>query len=97
MLPKDFYRESGHRFDYRVRLDVTQFDRLYLPVQTRNLIHPYSDSNACAAGVKCVKLEELLATKLKCLLQRRHLADLYDYVYANFVNRGARGGQRGRL
>lgn len=83
---KDFYGNPG-TITISVRLDVTQFDRLYLPVQTRNLIHPYSDSSACTAGVKCVKLEELLATKLKCLLQRRHLADLYDYVHAIFVNK----------
>jgi len=83
---KDFYGNPD-TIMISVRLDVTQFDRLYLSVQTRNLIHPYSDSSACTAEVKCVKLEELLATKLKCLLQRRHLADLYDYVYAIFVNK----------
>jgi predicted nucleotidyltransferase component of viral defense system len=83
---KDFYGNPD-TIMISVRLDVTQFDRLYLSVQTRNLIHPYSDSSACTAEVKCVKLEELLATKLMCLLQRRHLADLYDYVYAIFVNK----------
>jgi hypothetical protein len=37
--------------------------------------------------IQCHKLEELLATKLKCLLQRRHSFDLYDYVYSVFINR----------
>jgi hypothetical protein len=32
-------------------------------------------------------LEELLAIKLKCLLQRRHSHDLYDYVYSIFINK----------
>lgn len=34
-----------------------------------------------------MKLEELLASKLKCLLQRRHTADLFDLVFSIFVNR----------
>lgn len=83
---KDFYGNPD-TITISVRLDVTQFDRIYLAVQTRNLIHPYSDSGTCKSEIKCVKLEELLATKLKCLLQRRHLADLYDYVHAIFINK----------
>ncbi len=69
-----------------IRLDVAKFDRLYLPIQERYLIHPYSDVNACATKIRCVKLEEQLATKMRCLLQRRHIADLFDLVYATFIN-----------
>jgi hypothetical protein len=29
-----------------------------------------------------MKLEEIIATKLKCLLQRQHAPDLFDYVYS---------------
>jgi predicted nucleotidyltransferase component of viral defense system len=83
---RDFYgRES--ELVLSVRLDVTQFDRIYLPVQSRRLIHPYSDSSTCKATIRCVKLEELLATKMRCLLQRRHIADLFDLVYAVLINR----------
>lgn len=66
---------------------MTQFDRLYLAVQERHLIHPYSDAEACAATIRCVKLEELLASKMRCLLQRRHIADLFDLVYVTLINR----------
>ena len=31
-------------------------------------------------------IEESIASKLKCLLQRRHSHDLYDLVYAAFFN-----------
>ncbi len=68
-----------------VRLDVTQFDRLYLPVQERKLIHPYSDSDDCASTIRCVQLEEIYATKMRCLLQRKHIGDLFDLVYATIV------------
>jgi hypothetical protein len=70
-----------------VHLDVTEYDRIVLPVQDRFLIHPYSDGGRCNIPIKCHKLEELLASKLKCLLQRRHSFDLYDYVYSVFINR----------
>jgi len=69
-----------------VRLDVTEWDRLYLPVQTRRLIHAYSDYEACQADIRCVKLEEQLASKMKCLLQRRHVADLFDFVFSTLVH-----------
>lgn len=73
--------------DLKVDLDVSTYDKIYLSVQERTLIHPYSDSTKCEASIKCIKLEELLASKLKCLLQRRHIADLYDYVYSIFINK----------
>jgi len=76
----DFYGERSELV-LGVKLDVTQFDRLYLPIQERKLIHPYSDAEVCAATIRCVKLEEALATKMRCLLQRRHIADLYDLAY----------------
>jgi hypothetical protein len=69
----------------KVRVDVTEFDRIYLPVQTRRLIHPYSDIAECATDIRCIKLEEALADKLKCLLQRRYSHDLFDLVHAVFV------------
>ncbi len=83
---KDFYG-NPHTTTISVHLDVTEYDRIFLPVQDRFLIHPYSDNKECIATVRCHKLEELLAAKLKCLLQRRHSFDLYDYVYSVFINR----------
>ena len=70
-----------------IKLDVTEMDKIYLPIQTRNLIHAYSDQNDCQTALRCLSLEETLAAKLKCLIQRRHIADLYDLAYAVFVDR----------
>ena len=81
---QDFYG-NPHTITISVRLDITEFDRIYLPVQGRFLIHPYSDADKCNVKITVQKLEELLATKLKCLLQRRHSFDLYDYVYSVFI------------
>ena len=82
---RDFYGEESSMI-ISVRLDVTEWDRLYLPVQTRRLIHAYSDYAACQTDIRCVKLEEQLASKMKCLLQRRHVADLFDFIFSTIVH-----------
>jgi predicted nucleotidyltransferase component of viral defense system len=82
---KSFYGEEDVRI--RVDLDVKEFDRLFLPIQSRRLIHAYSDAEQCEADIRCVTLEELLASKLKALLQRQHSPDLYDFVHAVFFQK----------
>ena len=70
-----------------VKLDVTDFDRLYLPTTKCKLIHPYSDAASCSTELTCMALEEVVASKLKCLIQRRHSHDLFDLVYSSFFDR----------
>lgn len=76
---KDFYGERSTLL-IRIKLDITQFDKIYLPVATREIIHPYSDYSDCKTSIRCLKLEEVFASKLKCLLQRRQSNDLYDFL-----------------
>jgi predicted nucleotidyltransferase component of viral defense system len=83
---KDMIGTSDH-ITISVRMDVTEFDQLLLPVQTRQLIHPYSDVAECTTAIRCIKLEEALADKLKCLLQRRYCYDIFDLVYGAFISR----------
>jgi len=82
---KSFYGEGDIRI--KVKLDIKEYDRIFLPIQKRRLIHAYSDANACQADLQCIKLEELLASKLNALLQRRHSPDLYDFVHAVFFQK----------
>lgn len=83
---KDMLVDRDH-VDISIRMDITEYDRLVLPAQERRLIHPYSDVDHCATSIRCVKLEEALADKLKCLLQRRYCYDLFDVVYGTFISR----------
>lgn len=78
---KDFY---GNQDSVRIKIsmDITRFDKTILPLQEVDLIHPYSDSEDVKCKIRCMKLEEIIATKLKCLLQRQHAPDLFDYVYS---------------
>ncbi|MFH1943291.1 MAG: nucleotidyl transferase AbiEii/AbiGii toxin family protein [bacterium] len=82
---KSFYGDED--ITIKVELDVKEYDKILLPVQTRDLIHSYSDNELCKASIRCWKLEELLAAKLKALLQRRHSPDLYDFVFAIFFQK----------
>ncbi|WP_164477050.1 nucleotidyl transferase AbiEii/AbiGii toxin family protein [Leptospira kmetyi] len=82
---KDFFGKPG-RITISAKLDIAEMQRIFLPIQSRPLIHPYSDSSSCSAEVMCLKLEESLADKIKCLLQRRHIADLFDLIYSIFFN-----------
>jgi predicted nucleotidyltransferase component of viral defense system len=82
---QDFSGNADH-LTLKVKVDVTEFDRLYLPVQPRRLIHPYSDGSDCNVEIRVVKLEEALADKLSCLIQRRYSFDLFDLVYGVFIN-----------
>lgn len=82
---KDFYGQESEMI-IRVRLDVTEFDKIYLPTQRRLLIHPYSDLAECQQKIVCIKLEEAMSDKLKCLLQRRTSNDLFDLAYSVFIN-----------
>jgi predicted nucleotidyltransferase component of viral defense system len=82
---KDFFGEDSEII-IAVRMDVDNHERILLDIQERELIHQYSDSNIASAKIRCLKLEELLASKLKCLLQRRHSVDLYDFVNATLIH-----------
>lgn len=82
---KDFYGRAS-KMTIALRMDVIEFGRLYLPIQQRKLIHPYSDQADCATTLQVVSLEEALADKLKCLLQRHMSSDLFNLVYSIFVN-----------
>lgn len=77
---KGFYGEEN--ITLKAQLDITQFDKIYLPIQNREIIHPYSDSADCRAGIRCQKIEEILASKLTTLLHRRKAIDLFDLLYS---------------
>lgn len=80
---KGFYGEET--ISLKTQLDVTQFDKVYLPVQERELIHPYSDNELCRAMIKAQKAEEILASKLNNLLHRQKVGDLFDLLYSILI------------
>ncbi len=63
-----------------IKVDLTFYERVVLPPQTRPIFHPYSDG--FQADVLCYCLEEILAEKLRAILQQRSRVprprDFYD-------------------
>ena len=80
---KGFYNEEN--LTLKTQLDVTQFDRIYLPTQERPIFHPYSDAASCSGTITCQKAEEILASKLTALLHRRKSGDLFDLLYSLII------------
>lgn len=78
---KDFYGNPD-TIKIKIAMDITRYDKVILPIQKVTLIHPYSDAEELKCEISCVKLEEIIAMKLKCLLQRQHAPDLFDYVHS---------------
>jgi len=63
---------------FRVKFDVSPYERIVLPLQDQPLIHGYSDANVCKTGVRGYALEEVLAEKLRSWIQRTRARDLFD-------------------
>ena len=80
---KGFYNEE--KLTLKTQLDVTQFDKIILPIQERTILHPYSDHEMCNGTIMCQKPEEILASKLTTLLHRRKPSDLFDLLYSVLV------------
>lgn len=80
---KGFYNEEN--LTLKTQLDVTQFDKIFLPVQERMIIHGYSDADLCDGTIRCQKVEEILASKLTTLLHRRKPGDLFDLLYSILI------------
>ncbi len=65
----------------KIKIDITKSEneKILLPLNTKDVIHPYSDS--LNAKVKVYSLEETMAEKLRSLFQRTRPRDLYDVWY----------------
>jgi predicted nucleotidyltransferase component of viral defense system len=63
---------------FRVKFDVSPYERIVLPLQDQPLIHGYSDANICQTSVRGYALEEVLAEKLRSWIQRTRARDLFD-------------------
>jgi len=60
----------------RIRLDITAFEKILKPLKKREITHPYSDQ--FKATINTYALEEILAEKLRTILQRGYPRDIYD-------------------
>ncbi len=65
----------------RIRFDLTRDELVVEPPQQREVFHGYSDAPSPPARVRCYSLNEVLAEKLRALVERSGRArDVYDVV-----------------
>ena len=64
----------------KIKFDISDYERIILPVQHHPILHIYSDSEACKVQVATYSLEEILAEKLRSWIQRTRPRDLFDVV-----------------
>lgn len=83
---KGFYNEE--ELTLKTQLDVTQFEKIYLPIQERPIIHGYSDSSELDGTIYCQKAEEIIASKLTTLLHRCKPSDLFDLLFSTLRKKG---------
>ncbi len=65
----------------RIKLDLTDHERVVLAADRRPLHHPYSDCPADGIEVTTYAFEEVFAEKVRALAERLRPRDLYDVVH----------------
>lgn len=65
----------------RIKLDLTDDERLVLEPDTRQVHHPYSDRPQDGISVKTYAFEEVFAEKIRALAERLRPRDVYDVVH----------------
>lgn len=65
----------------RIKLDLTKYEVIILPLEKRNLIHNYSDKDDIKCEILTYSLEEILSEKTRALLERTRARDFYDVAF----------------
>ena len=65
----------------RIKLDLTDDERVVREPNRREVHHPYSDRPSSGIQVATYSLEELFAEKIRALAERLRPRDLYDVVH----------------
>lgn len=78
-----FRGPSGPPQPPKLKLDITNDELVVDPPVSRSILHPYSDGPLPAEGVLCYTIVDLLAEKLRALVERCRPRDLYDAVHVH--------------
>jgi len=62
----------------KIKIDLTKFELVVLPLEKKPLTHNYSDKGEIQCRINCYPLDEVLAEKIRSLLERTRARDFYD-------------------
>lgn len=73
--------DDPERWHHSIKLEITIYEKLVFEPVQRRILHPYSDSlKDSGKHIPCYDLREVMAEKIRSLIQRRYSAprDFYD-------------------
>lgn len=82
--PRSDSPPEPQRWQTKVKIEIILYELKLFPVSKRDVVHSYSDKlTANASQVPCYSIEEVLAEKIRSLIQRSYTAprDFYDIWY----------------
>ncbi len=75
---------SPERWATSIKIEIIQYEIMIFPTESKGIMHPYSDM-AIVGDTKaiCYSIEEVIAEKLRALIQRKYTAprDYFDIWY----------------
>lgn len=76
-----------NRWLTKIKLDISYSEKVILEPEQKQIYHPYSDIEIINSIVPVYPLNEIIAEKLRSLMQRNRPRDIYDLYYlANIIS-----------
>jgi predicted nucleotidyltransferase component of viral defense system len=82
--PRNDSPPAPQRWQTKVKIEIILYELILFPVSYRDVVHSYSDKlTENSLQVPCYSIEEVLAEKIRSLIQRSYTAprDFYDIWY----------------
>ena len=74
-----------NRWQTKIKLDISFSEKIIMKPDLKEISHPYSDSEIIKSFVPVYPLNEIVAEKLRSLLQRNRPRDIYDLYYLSEI------------
>lgn len=88
--PRNEAPPSPDRWQTKIKIEIILYELLVFPPEMKNITHAYSDKlSASSHAIPCYSINEILAEKIRALIQRSYAAprDLYDIWYLTTKNK----------
>lgn len=82
--PRNQMPPAPQRWTTSIKIEIILYEQVIFPIETKSVHHPYADHlSENAQQIPCYSLQEVLAEKLRALIQRSYTAprDFYDIWY----------------
>lgn len=76
-----------NRWQTSIKMDISYSEKLLSEIEYNDIFHNYSDSDLITEKVSCYCIPEIVAEKIRSLLQRNRPRDIYDnWVLSNKIS-----------